>query len=137
MDTLYIVWDDKYRVGVPIIDEQHRGIVSSINTLYEFIKQGQGQEALKPTFLVLEQYTHLHFKTEQKLLQEIKYPDLEAHIGLHKKLITNTEQIKSTSFINNDPNVVMLFLKEWWLGHINKEDRKYIPYIPNRYLDNG
>ena len=81
MDTLYIVWNDKYHVGVPIIDEQHRGIVSAINTLFEFIRQGHGQEALKPTFLVLEQYTRLHFITEQRLLQEIEYPNLEATLA--------------------------------------------------------
>jgi len=133
MDTLYIVWNDKYCVGVPIIDEQHRGIVSAINTLFEFIKQGQGQEALKPTFLVLEQYTHLHFKTEQRLLQEIKYPELEAHILLHKKLTDNTQRIERESIVNNNPDMVLAFLKEWWLGHINKEDRKYASYVPNRY----
>jgi hemerythrin len=133
MDTLYIVWNDRYNVGVPIIDEQHRGIVTAINTLFEFIKQGQGQEALKPTFLVLEQYTQLHFKTEQRLLEEIKYPDLEGHIGLHRKLIDNTGQIKRASLANNDPDMVMVFLKEWWLGHINKEDRKYSSHIANRH----
>ena len=133
MDTLYIVWNDRYNIGIPIIDEQHRGIVTAINTLFEFIRQGEGQEALKPTFLILEQYTQLHFKTEQRLLQEIKYPDLEAHIGLHKKLIDNTDHIKRASLANNDPDMVMGFLKGWWLGHINNEDRKYAPYVANRY----
>jgi hemerythrin len=132
MNTLYIVWNDRYHVGVPIIDEQHRGIVSAINTLFEFIRQGEGQEALKPTFLVLEQYTRLHFKTEERLLQQIKYPDFEAHVGLHRKLVDNTEQIRRTSLASNDPDMVMVFLKEWWMGHINKEDRKYAPYVMNR-----
>ena len=131
MDTLYIIWNDKYNVGVSIIDEQHRGIVTAINTLFEFVRQGHGQEALKPTFLVLKQYTQLHFKTEERILREVQYPDLEAHLGLHKKLIDDTERIKSTSLATNDADMVVGFLKEWWLGHINKEDRKYAPYVAN------
>jgi hypothetical protein len=72
-----------------------------MNTLFEFIRQGQ--EALKPTFLILEQYTQLHFKTESRPLQEIKYPDLEAHIGLYKKLIDKTELNKNLS-----PEIILL-----------------------------
>ncbi len=32
--NVFIVWEDKYNVGIPIIDEQHRGIVTTINSLH-------------------------------------------------------------------------------------------------------
>mgnify|MGYP002597985030 CR=1 FL=1 len=31
---LYIVWSDAFDTGVAIIDEQHRGLVSLINTFF-------------------------------------------------------------------------------------------------------
>ena len=61
---LYIVWNDINKLGIPIIDEQHRGIVATINSFHYFIQEGHGLEALKPTLNILEQYTCIHFKTE-------------------------------------------------------------------------
>jgi len=54
-NILYIVWSDNNSVGIPIIDEQHRGIISTINSLHFFIQAGHGDEILKPTLIMLEQ----------------------------------------------------------------------------------
>lgn len=32
--ALCIVWSDTNNLGIPIIDEQHRGIISASNSLY-------------------------------------------------------------------------------------------------------
>ena len=60
-NNLYIVWTDNNEVGYPIIDEQHRGIISIINTLHYFIQTGKGNEVIKPTMIMLEQYINYHF----------------------------------------------------------------------------
>jgi len=31
--NILIVWDSSFNLGIPIVDEQHRGIVSTINSL--------------------------------------------------------------------------------------------------------
>jgi hemerythrin-like metal-binding protein len=126
---LYIVWNQENQLGIPIIDEQHRGIVSAINSLYYFIQQGQGAEALKPTITVLAQYTALHFKTEEALMELAKYPGLAEHIILHQALRGKTLNLTRDPMSQGDENTLLAFLKDWWLGHINNEDRKYAPYV--------
>ena len=126
---LYIIWDDKNNLGIPIIDEQHRGIVSTINSLYYFIQDGQGLDALKPTFNIMEQYTCIHFKTEEKLIKEARYPGFERHIVLHDKLMKRTREIAREAQSQKDPIAALIFLREWWLSHINKEDKLYGPYV--------
>lgn len=37
MHTLFIVWSDMNETGIKIIDDQHRGIVSVINSLYFYM----------------------------------------------------------------------------------------------------
>ena len=128
-NTLYIVWNDKSNIGISIIDEQHRGIVSSINSLHYFIKENLGDEALGPTVTILEQYTKLHFKTEERLITEACYPAVNEHIQLHENLRRKTEMLSKSSLLDKDKNVILTFLKNWWLNHINKEDRKYVPYV--------
>ena len=62
-------------------------------------------------------------------MAEAEYPALEEHIVLHKELIKKTEVLSMDFFRNQDPDILLKFLKEWWLGHINKEDRKYASFM--------
>ena len=126
---LYIIWKDSNNMGIPIIDEQHRGIVTTINSLHYFIQNGHGDEIIAPTLNILLEYTKIHFNAEEKLITEADYPALEKHKELHKKLVEKTKIIAVEVDIKNDPTMVLDFLKDWWLNHINVEDRKYVPYL--------
>ncbi|BCO09520.1 hemerythrin [Desulfolithobacter dissulfuricans] len=128
-NILYIVWSDNNNIGIPIIDEQHRGIISTINSLHYFIQTGHGDEIIKPTMIILEQYVDIHFKTEEALMKKANYPDIKDHIVMHKKLVEKTKNLSIYASSNNDSNIILKFLKEWWLGHINKEDVKYAPFL--------
>lgn len=128
--SLYIVWHDDNSLGVPIIDEQHRGIISSINSLHYFIQTGRADEILKPTLSMLNYYTKVHFSTEETLMAEAEYPALDEHFRLHKELIKKMENVsREAALYYKDANILLEFLREWWLDHINKEDRKYAPFL--------
>jgi hemerythrin len=122
---LYIVWNKENELEIPIIDEQHRGIVSTINSFYYFIQQGHGSEALMPTLNILGQYTNLHFKAEETLMDRAKYPALDDHLALHKELAKKMTILARELISKEDANSLLGLLKSWWLGHINLEDRKY------------
>ena len=62
-------------------------------------------------------------------MAEASYPAFEEHIALHKKLVEKTKKISRNANMNKDSDMVLNFLKEWWLAHINKEDRKYSPFL--------
>lgn len=128
-DQLYIVWDEKNRIGVSIIDEQHRSIVSTINTFYYYVSKGAAEAALRPIVIILEQYTRLHFQLEEAIMRENAYPQIEEHQALHAILMKETQNILTHDRMTTDPYAVLTFLKNWWLGHINQEDRAYVPYV--------
>lgn len=124
-DPLFIVWTDKNNLNIPIIDEQHRGIVSIINSLHYFIKQGTGFQVMLPIIIIMEQYSIIHFEAEQQLLKKYEYPDYDKHFLLHANLRENIKAIKSQSFLSKDTDAAINFLKNWWINHINVEDKKY------------
>ena len=78
---------------------------------------------------MLVQYTSVHFKTEEALMKEAKFPLIEEHILLHKALFEKTKKLTLETNRNKDAERILRFLKEWWLGHINKEDKKYAPFL--------
>ncbi len=129
MQNLLIVWTDINDTGIAIIDQQHRGIVSIINSLFFFIRHKQGKEVLAPTIAMIEQYTKIHFATEEKLLKTAKYPDYEAHKRLHDALISRSITIGNESRRSEDPTRYLMFLKNWWLDHINKHDQIYVDHL--------
>ena len=48
---------------------------------------------------------------------------------LHKEMVKRTREITNKSILYNDTDMALKFLREWWLGHIKKEDKKYTPYV--------
>lgn len=127
--NLYIIWNNDNNLGIPIIDEQHRGLISTINSLYFYTQAGIDDLSIKPILMMLQQYTDIHFKTEEAFLKKANYPDIKEHINLHRKLAENTKKISLDNSMEQDPENILKFLKNWWLGHIKKEDRKYLPYL--------
>jgi hemerythrin-like metal-binding protein len=128
-DNLYIIWNDSNRLGIPIIDEQHRGLITTINSLYYCMLNDQSMETVKSILIMLGQYTKIHFTTEESLMRKADYPDLEEHIGLHNELVKKTKRLYVDVDNDNISDRVLKLLKEWWMGHINKQDRKYVPYL--------
>jgi hemerythrin len=128
-NALYIVWQPSNETGIPIIDEQHRGIVSTINSLHYFIQHGDAAAAFEPTMDVLNHYTSLHFLAEEALMRTAGYPYLDEHAELHNKFMN---QVRSMTKYRADPDQVdelLVLLKTWWLRHINQEDRKYVDAV--------
>ena len=79
--------------------------------------------------LMLEQYTHVHFSAEVALMAEANYPAIAEHIVLHKKLVEKTRTLSIDVNRSKDSDAVLKFLREWWLGHIGTEDRKYALFL--------
>jgi len=57
------------------------------------------------------------------------YPDIDRHIKIHDGLSNRMKKIAMDQSISPDIKNVLDFLREWWLTHINHEDRKYISYM--------
>lgn len=54
-------------------------------------------------------YTRYHFKGEEAIMKICNYPDLEAHRGLHQKLITQVNDLAETWRKDRDPNSIHRF----------------------------
>jgi len=64
---LYIAWKDSYCIGIPIIDEQHRCIVSIINSIYYFVEEHRELDVLESVINMMNQYTVIHFNRANAL----------------------------------------------------------------------
>ena len=120
--SIFIVWKPEYDLGIPIIDEQHRGIVTIINSLHYGAQSGHIKNIFTPTTGMLRSYADIHFQTEEHFLEAIDYPGAAGHRLLHQEYTSKLAGIDRAGSVDRDPHLLMGFLKKWWLGHICEED---------------
>jgi len=120
--NVFIVWKPEYDLGIPIIDEQHRGIVTIINSLHYGTQSSYIKNILSPTVGMLRCYADIHFQTEEHFIETIGYPGVANHRLLHQEYTSKLAGIERGISIDKDPRQLMGFLKKWWLGHICEED---------------
>lgn len=129
-----ITWQDSYSVGVDLIDNDHKLLVSLINQLNDAISEDEGRDVVGSVLNVLVEYTVSHFGREELLLKKGQYPEAEftAHHREHEKLTAQVRAIVARYYdgeIDSIDSEVLLFLKNWLTGHILGVDMKYRPYV--------
>ena len=127
--NIFIVWKPEYNLGIPIIDEHHRGIVSTINSLHFGMQNNYVKDMLTPIIEMMYDYTRIHFQIEESFLELIDFPNAKIHQGLHRDLSLRLSTTGRHSLLDKDPSLFMDFLKNWWIQHICGEDLIFRNYL--------
>ncbi len=127
--NLFIVWEPRFNLGIPIIDEQHRGIVTTINSLYFGIRNHFIQNSFAAVVQMMNDYTRIHFEVEEAFLEKLDYSHAQKHREQHAELMEQLLHTGKHSLLNGDPNQFLDFLKGWWISHICCEDLFYRDYL--------
>ncbi len=121
-----IVWTDSLSVGIPIIDEQHKQLISIINDLYAALDTLVLEHSLQK----LSDYVVYHFSTEENIMRTCDYPDRLIHEDEHKAL---TEQVVAFTKDNSIPEL-LLFLRDWLNNHILGTDKQLGTFLKNQNI---
>ena len=129
-----INWDSELSVGVRELDEQHKKLVSLINTLHDSLAAGKGSSVVSETISNLAAYAKVHFKTEEEILQRLQYPDLSGqqreHASFVKEINKFYKNMESQKF--KIPLDVLNFMKIWLITHIQTSDKEYGPFLNSK-----
>lgn len=132
-----INWSTIYSVNVKEIDLQHQKLVALINTLHDGMKAGKGKEVMSKVLKDLADYTKFHFGYEEKLFDQLKYPDTMIHKRQHADLVKQvTDYI--TKFEKGETLLTMQlmnFLKDWLMNHIAKTDKNYSAFFNSKGIN--
>lgn len=122
-------WEDKYSVGVKLIDDQHKKMFSTINELIAILSTKPSQEQVSEIIKSLIEYKKYHFATEEKYFDEFNYEGAKEHKEKHKLF---SERLEKMIEENKGDSVALAFqlvdfLEDWLIEHLMVVDRKYIP----------
>ncbi|MDR1324807.1 MAG: bacteriohemerythrin [Treponema sp.] len=127
----FVTWEDRYALGIPFIDAQHKELLRLTNVLFVACQDGSANDIFRETIKGTVKYVSEHFSAEEAMMNRIKYPKLAEHKKEHEafvqKVLEDVRQFESGhSFV---PNTFVRFLKDWILTHIAVSDKKYADYI--------
>jgi hemerythrin len=127
-----MTWTEEMSVGVKVLDDDHKKLVSMVNELHAGILGGRRQEALGGVLDQLVSYTKVHFAREEEMFARTGYANAVEHKKEHDELIKKALELQArykggaTSMLSLE---TMSFLKNWLSHHILGIDKKYGPHL--------
>lgn len=131
----YVQWSDDFSTGVPVIDGQHKLLLSYINKLHRGIMQAEASDLLLEILDALAGYAFTHFNTEEIFFAHSDYPAAKAHIEIHqqfrdKVLLFRESVLEGKSGVDL---ALLDFLKTWLVEHIQGMDVSFAPYVAPKH----
>ena len=131
-----ITWDERYDIKIETIDRQHRRLVDLMNHLIEIQDQTTSVAEVAEILGALTNYVGEHFDTEEQMMIDYGYPELEAHREEHQAFVTRTAYFIAT-YRESGPSLkkdILSFLKDWLMKHIRQTDAAFGTFLKNSGL---
>jgi hemerythrin-like metal-binding protein len=113
-------WSPKYSVQIESLDNDHKGLFSIINQLYQAMSQGKASDILTGLVDQLVKYTRIHFTREEMLFKSTDFHYYAEHKAQHEAFIRKVNEFRE-NLARGDKgfSVEMLgFLRDWLIKHI-------------------
>ena len=107
-----MLWDDKYSIGVDLIDGQHKRLFKMLEEVYT--------NPVDNTLVALLDYTTYHFATEMQYMRNRTDIDIYAHNEEHQMFQRHLREL-----INANTTKLGLanFIRLWIVNHVLKVDK--------------
>ena len=129
--SLQVQWRQEWNCGNDEIDEQHDKILQIANDLIAKVYAGASHNECMDMIKLFLEYAVNHFATEERILMEIEYDGLIAHIKKHEYLTNKAIYLKECYEKKElQPAAFLSFIiDEVVVEHLTKEDTKFFALL--------
>lgn len=126
------IWQDRFNIGVDVIDREHKKLFSIMNRLFVFSEQeDKSQWVCQEGLKYFKDHAMKHFAEEEVYMASISYKGYEAHRRVHDNFRRNTLPALERELTQTDysPDAMSHFLSVcagWLIGHTLTEDRAIV-----------
>ena len=125
-------WSDFLTVGIPQMDEEHKKFISQVNELTKAVVDCRDKTTIRRLMDSMLAEAANHFRHEEQLLVEWKYPDRAVHAAKHVQLAAQLDRVKrefETPAISFMGALKGLQINQLLIDHLLKEDMKYRDFL--------
>ena len=85
-----IEWEEKYSVGISMLDEEHKKLIGILNKAIFAKEHNDNPEEIKEVLREMTKYALTHFATEETYMDEFNYPEYQGHKEEHRDFSIET-----------------------------------------------
>lgn len=131
-------WNKSYQLDIPMIDKQHMRFFKLFDMLLTLNKDIENYNQFFDVIKELDEYTKLHFNSEEALMRKAKSPDYDFHISQHEIFTKKVEDFKLAYSYKNSLilDQMIVFMRKWFIMHISDVDRNYVETVKQYLAEN-
>lgn len=125
-------WQERYNIGVDIIDKEHKKLFKIINKLFAFGEdEEKSQWVCQEGIKYFKDHTAKHFADEEAYMESINYKGLKMHKRIHddfrdKTLPLLEKELEDTEYSEEAVCHFLGVCTGWLLGHTLTEDHAIV-----------
>lgn len=122
-------WKDEFKIGIPVIDAQHKQLFLCSSQLTEALSAGLKPTTIENFLTQLGHYVTRHFALEEQYMEASAYPGLSKQKEAHRYFTNRFSEIQSSfQKAGLSPSVVNAIqneLTEWIKKHVLGLDQSF------------
>lgn len=126
-------WNETLKIGVPLIDLQHKQLLDQMDLLVESLKAKQDTSKLLSILKFLDMYVANHFGYEEKCMHINSCPAAGNNKAAHGYFVSRMQvikgQIQAQKSVDLIANQVTHELLNWFVNHIRGIDKQLGPCV--------
>ena len=131
-------WKDRFSVGIPELDAQHRGLLDLINKIGELADaRGTVNSSAFGALNEMIRYADNHFRTEEGYLQRYGYPGYseqkKEHEAFVERAFSMAQDLEKESGLSL--GAIIFYLEDWYVDHVLGIDQGYKHFLANKMAD--
>jgi hemerythrin len=85
-------WLESFELGITDVDEDHRGMLAIMKKI-ERAADNEAYDLCNELLEELLEFTSAHFKREEKMLEDVGYPNVQHHREYHTELLARAKAV--------------------------------------------
>lgn len=129
---IQLIWENRFNIGVEIIDREHKKLFKIINKLLEFSEQEEKSTwVCREGIKYFKEHAAKHFTEEENYMASISYKGLEMHKRIHEDFRLCTipaleKELKQTDYSKDAISHFLGVCAGWLVSHTLVEDHAIV-----------
>ncbi len=126
------IWQDRFNIGVEVIDREHKKLFSIMNRLLAFSEQeDKSQWVCEEGLKYFKDHATKHFAEEEVYMASISYKGFDSHRRVHDNFRKNTlpaleQELAKTNYSKDAVSHFLSVCAGWLIGHTLTEDHAIV-----------
>lgn len=136
-----VVWKDSYKIGVDLIDKEHKELFSRMNKLIKLSENEEKTEwGCREGVKYVKHHAEEHFEHEEAYMRSIHYEGYDLHKRIHdifryKTLPALEEELEETGYSVESIRHFLGVCVGWVIAHTQMEDQAIAGKVVSKWTD--